>query len=146
MHDQATQQSVVATSSAGAEHYGIGAGLLELIGLQTALKQIGIKHGSVVRCDSSSGRALASRVGFGRTKHVDVKKAWNQETLVKRKIRLVEVTTLLNLADIGTKSFGRDRLIELATKVGLMDRDLHVRTFCYKDWRRIAIVRISFAC
>lgn len=120
LHFQSRQQSVVATSSAEAEFYGIGAGLLELLAASSMLKELHVEHTAEVMCDSSAGRALANRRGFGRTKHIDVKMAWIQETILKQQICLRATSSVDNLADLGTKSLTRERVRMLSEQLGLV--------------------------
>ena len=74
-------------------------------------------------CDSSSGRALAQKKGWGKCKHVDVKMAWVQESLTLHNIRLGAVRTEDNTADIGTKTLSQARLAMLSRRLGLEDMD-----------------------
>ena len=69
----------------------------------------------------SSGRALAQKKGWGRCKHVDVKMAWVQESLILHGIRLGAVRTDDNTADVGTKTLSQVRLAFLSRKLGLED-------------------------
>ena len=112
LHNNSRQQTVVATSSAEAEYYGIGGGLVETVGLLNALGELKQSVTTRVRSASCSGRALACKVGYGRTKPMDVKMAWIQPTLLDRDIKPASVTSTANVADIGTKSLSKDRLTE----------------------------------
>lgn len=119
LHCHSKQQTVVATSSAEAEYYGIAAGLAEGMAVRQFLSELNNKLDLVVRCDSSSGRAMSLKQGFGRVKHIDVKMCWVQKQLDRGVALLRAAQSLDNLADIGTKSLGRDRLLELTYKIGL---------------------------
>ena len=70
-------------------------------------------------CDSSAARAMANRVGLGRTKHVDVKYLWVQQVIQHRLARVAPVSSNENLSDIGTKRVPGDRLQELCRNIGL---------------------------
>jgi hypothetical protein len=121
IHYHSRQQTVVATSSSEAEFYGIGSGLLELIFVLNILIEMKLSPVATLLCDSSSGRALAQKKGWGKCKHVDVKMAWVQESLTLHNIRLGAVRTEDNMADIGTKTLSQARLAMLSRRLGLED-------------------------
>ena len=121
IHFHSRQQTVVATSSAEAEYYGIAAGLLETIGVKNTLSELGVEHRTSLFCDSSSARSLALKKGFGRCKHVDVKMAWVQEAIGQNGVSLRPIKSDDNVADIGTKSLGENRIRLLSEKLSLMD-------------------------
>ena len=54
--------------------------------------------------DSSSARQLAMRQGMGKVKHISGKILWVQQWVMEGKIMLIQIPTLWNLADLGTKS------------------------------------------
>ena len=121
IHYHSRQQTITATSSTEAEFYGIGSGLLELIFVLNMLIEMKLNPVSTLLCDSSSGRALAQKKGWGKCKHVDVKMAWVQESLTLHNIRLGAVRTEDNTADIGTKTLSQARLAMLSRRLGLED-------------------------
>jgi hypothetical protein len=96
-------QGIIATSSGEAELYGIGNALLEALGLRSQLSERGHDMEVHVRCDSSSARAIALRLGVGRLKHLDVKLLWIQEVLKQPHMKLTSIKSADNPADIGTK-------------------------------------------
>ena len=73
VHGHSRGQTVVATSSAEAEYYSLAAGLQEALAARSILQELDETVEIEVKCDSSAARAMANRVGLGRTKHVDVK-------------------------------------------------------------------------
>ena len=48
---------------------------------RSILQELGETVEIEVKCDSSAARAMANRVGLGRTKHVDVKYLWVQQVI-----------------------------------------------------------------
>jgi len=119
IHAHARQQTVVATSSAEAEYYSLGSGAIECLGVLSLLTEAGVPCSGQLRCDSSSGRALALREGFGRMKHVDVKMLWLQQVLSSGRLTLKATKGTENPADIGTKYLDAFRLSMLSEKIGL---------------------------
>ena len=70
VHGHSRRQTVVATSSAEAEYYSLAAGLQEALAARSILQELGETVEIEVKCDSSAARAMANKVGLGRTKHV----------------------------------------------------------------------------
>ena len=119
VHGHSRRQTVVATSSAEAEYYSLAAGLQEALAARSILQELGETVEIDVKCDSSAARAMANRVGLGRTKHVDVKYLWVQQVIQHRLARVAPVSSNENLSDIGTKRVPGDRLHELCRNIGL---------------------------
>ena len=59
--------------------------------------------------DSSSARQLACRQGCGRVRHISGKLLWIQEKTADNSFPLRPVSTVYNVADIGTKRLTRQR-------------------------------------
>ena len=117
---QSKQQSVVATSSGEAEFYGIGAGLVQALGVRSLLEELDVTATIRCFCDASAGRAVAGRSGLSqRTKHVAIKYLWVQEVARSGLCRLVACSTKDNHADLGTKALSRDRLEMLSRGLGM---------------------------
>ena len=110
VYAHARQQSIIATSSAEAECYAMSGAAVELFGIDSILKELGVRHRVVLRSDSSSGRSLANRRGLGRMKHIDVKCLWLQECVAQQKLVLQPVKSEDNPADVGTKHVSAGRL------------------------------------
>ena len=119
VHGHNRRQTVVATSSAEAEYYSLAAGLQEALAARSILQELGETVELEVKCDSSAARAMANRVGLGRTKHIDVKYLWVQQVIQHRLARVAPVSSNQNLSDIGTKRVSGDRLQELCRNIGL---------------------------
>jgi hypothetical protein len=113
------KQSVIATSSAEAEYYALATGAAETLAVVSLMQEIQIPVQGRLRCDSSAGRALAVRCGFGRVKHIDVRLLWLQQVLEQRRLTLEPVTSRENPADVGTKPVSAGRLEELCRRLGV---------------------------
>lgn len=120
VYGHSRQQTVVATSSAEAEYYAMAGATVEALGVRSLLLEIHQPVETTLRCDSSSGRALANRQGFGRSRHVDIKMLWLQ-SVVQSIIRLAAVSSKDNPADIGTKIMTAKRLRELTDRIDLYE-------------------------
>ena len=69
--------------------------------------------------DSSSAKQLASRQGVGKVKHIAGKWLWVQDAVLHKQVALIQVPTLWNLSDIGTKPLGAKRLRLLLHELGV---------------------------
>ena len=145
-HVHGRQQTVVATSSSEAEYYAMSSGAVESLGVSSLLKEIDEPCECTLWCDSSSGRALALREGFGRVKHIDVKMLWLQQVLASDRLSLRAVRGAENLADIGTKYLDSGHLNVLSERLGLVDpsNDGEVHMLC--DVRRDAAFLHRLRC
>jgi len=69
-------QASRALSVGEAEYYALVTGCAEGIGLQSVLMDLGVKAEVKVWTDSSTARAVASRRGLGKLRHVELKFLW----------------------------------------------------------------------
>ena len=69
--------------------------------------------------DSPSARQLAMKQGVGKAKHTAGKLLWVQDAVQNKVTHLVQVPTLCNLSDIGTKPLGAKRLHVLLYEIGV---------------------------
>lgn len=101
-------QGSIATSSGESEFYALVRGAAEALGLQAALADLGWAMRPKVFVDSSAAKAVSGRVGLGKTRHIEVRYLWVQQT-VRRKPRAsgtsrtfsVEPTSLCTSSDGG---------------------------------------------
>ena len=81
----------------------------------------------VLRSDSSVARAIASRLGVGRVRHLQTSCLWVQQWVAQHLLKVLPVPTEFNPADLGTKCFAAKRLRLLCYLVGLVrDNGDHV--------------------
>ena len=62
-----------------------------------------------VRCwvDSSAAKAMASRSGLGKTRHIEVRYLWVQEVARRKYVQIRKIAGTSNISDILTKPLGR---------------------------------------
>ena len=63
---------------------------------------------------------LASRQGVGKVRHLSGKILWVQEKVFDGTVSLRQVPTVWNVADIGTKCLGQQRMMVLMHETGLV--------------------------
>ena len=100
-------QTTVALSSGEAEYYSLASAVAEAIGVQSLLKDFGLKSKIKVELDSSAAKSMASRVGIGRTRHLEVKYLWVQQLVRAGTVRLKKIQGANNVSDILTKPKSR---------------------------------------
>ena len=79
-------QSVVATSSAEAELYGMNEGASRGLRLQSMLLELGIEVKLFLVTDSNAAKSFSSTRGLGRMRYVEVKDLWLQELVQKGRL------------------------------------------------------------
>ncbi len=114
-----TTQSTVATSSGEAEYYAMVRGAAEGLGLAAVMSELGWKMPVEIRVDSSAAKAVASRAGLGRTRHIEVRFLWVQEAVRRHRITIKKVSGKLNPADVMTKARGMGEIRGLLESVNV---------------------------
>eukprot|EP00972_Heterocapsa_arctica_P070392 10397150-Heterocapsa_arctica.AAC.1 len=72
-----------------------------------------------LRSDSSAGVAVASRRGFGRLRHLEIKQLWLQDEVRERRLYVHHCSGLHNVSDLLTKCITGVRYAELKEIIGL---------------------------
>ena len=80
------------------------------IGVRNLLSDMGITVSIQINTDASAAKAIASRRGCGRIRHIDVATLWVQEKVANGEVSIRKVAGAENLADILTKHVDRNIL------------------------------------
>ncbi len=96
-------QSLIATSSAESEYYGIVKAASVGLGAQAILMDLGFKFGLEVVTDASAAKAIASRLGLGKTRHIAVHFLWVQQRVKNGDFTVRKCWGGENPADLLTK-------------------------------------------
>ena len=91
-------QPSIAMSSAEAEYYA-----LRSLGLQSMMRELGLRKKIFVQTDSSVAKSFASQRGRGRMRHIEVKDLWLQEAICRSRLMVIKVQGEENPADVFTK-------------------------------------------
>lgn len=117
-------QQVVSLSSCESELNAMVSTLCDGIFLRKCLEFLtGATLEHYLFTDSSSARQLATRQGVGKVKHVSSKLLWVQDAVFNKQMMLVQIPTLWNLSDIGTKPLSANRLKLLLHELGVSTHD-----------------------
>ena len=120
---QSKKQPTVALSSMEAEYRGAALAACEAMWLQKLLNDLDVHLDSKVKlyCDNLSSVMLASNpVYHARSKHIEVHYHFIREMVVADQIDLEHVRTEDQVADIFTKSLGKDKFIHFRQLLGVM--------------------------
>ena len=112
-------QSIVAQSSGEAAYYAMVRAAAEGLGMQSIMSDLGWYPTIHLWVDSSAAKAMASRTGLGKVRHMEVKFLWLQQALRDRKFRLFKVDGKMNPADVGTKPHSWQDMKELLERIGV---------------------------
>ena len=85
----------------------------QALGLKALSMDVGISIKPMIKTDASAAKAIASRKGCGKVRHIDVATLWVQEKVANKEVRLVKVPGSENLADILTKHVDKPTLDRL---------------------------------
>ena len=106
-------QATVALSSGEAEYYSAVKAAAEALAIQAVARELGWEVKIRMHVDSSAAKAIASRIGLGKIRHLEVKYLWLQEVVKDRRLEIKKVHGQSNPADIGTKPLGSKVVREL---------------------------------
>ena len=73
------------------------------MGLRTLLADLGVDANIKILTDATTGKAIASKRGLGRVRHIDVSELWIQERVKSGDIEIQKIKNLFNPADLLTK-------------------------------------------
>jgi hypothetical protein len=113
-------QKTVATSSGEAEFYALTKAAAEGLGVQSVAADLGWELSLRIWVDSTAARAVASRTGLGKVRHLEVRYLWVQEALKGGRLQIKKVPGVDNPADVATKGLGEADATRLLGSVGGM--------------------------
>ena len=156
VHAWSRTQAIVAQSSAEAELYAATACAAELLWLRSFMGELGITMHPVVKEDASACIGLATRLGPGRVKHIEIKHLVLQLWVNEEKLSLEKVKSADQLADILTKPYQKTVLTTLAPRLGLLlacapvasaagELSVEMKTSPWVDYEMVQVSR-SVAC
>ena len=108
----------------------------EGLGMQSIMSDLGWFPTIHLWVDSSAAKAMASRTGLGKVRHMEVKFLWLQQALRDKKFRLYKIDGKLNPADVGTKPHSWQAMSPLLKKIGMDKEDeLDSNRVCQVNYR-----------
>ena len=83
-------------SSAEAEYYAIVTGAAEALAVQALAEKLDWKMSVRVHTDSSPAKAVTSRRGLGKLRHIELKYLWVQDLVQEQRIAIKKINGLDN--------------------------------------------------
>ncbi len=122
LETQVATQAVVALSSGEAEFYAVGRAAASAIMMRQFYEQVGLPVRAVIQSDSSAARGMASRIGCGKIRHLQIRDLWIQERVRSGDLLLEKALTADNTSDLGTKHIDAKRIEKLVGLAGMRFR------------------------
>ena len=113
------RQASPALSSGEAEYYAVVKAAAEALGLQALAADLGWQVKVQTRVDGSAAQAMASRLGLGRVRHMEVRYLWVQDAVNKKRFVIRKVSGKINPADVLTKPLTQVAMQALLLPCGL---------------------------
>jgi hypothetical protein len=127
-------QGTIAMSSGEAEYYAMVKAAAEGLGIQALAEDLGFQVKLRLWVDSTAAKAIISRIGLGKVRHMEVKYLWAQEAHKNGRFEVYKVPGELNPADVNTKP---ESATEMDGKLRSIGAHL-VRRAIEEPWDRIA--------
>lgn len=126
-------QTVIALSTGEAELYALNKAAAQALGLQSLLRDLGIELDIRIHTDATTGRAIATRRGLGKVRHIAVNELWMQEKVANGMMSIHKIKNKFNLADLLTKYLSKDDINQI---VDYMQHE-------FRDGRSLAAPELS---
>ena len=85
-----SKQATVAQSSGEAEYYAMVRAASEALGMQSVMRDLGWEATIRLWVDSSAAKSMASRIGLGKVRHLDLHELWLQDQVARGKVGIVK--------------------------------------------------------
>ena len=118
-----SSQTVVALSSGEAEFAALTKGASVDFGCQALFRDLGRELALTVSTDSSAAKAIATRRGVGRTRHLHTHLLCVQQRVKDKALTLRKIDGARNRADLGAKELAGPKVAEILERCGFELRD-----------------------
>ena len=125
-----TVQEPIGLSSGESEFYAAVKGGATVLGIESLLKDWGVKLMPVLvlKTDSSAAKGFACRRGLGRSRHVSTRLLWLQDAVSRARLHIRKVGTKEQLGDFLTKPMSQHWLRDMLPKMGIYFEDGRARS------------------
>ena len=114
------RQATPALSSGEAEYYAVVKAAAEALGMEALAKDLGWEVKVQLMVDSSAEKAIASRSGLGKVRHLEVRDLWVQDAVSRGRFVIKKVLGKLNPAGVLTKPLGQALAQKLIESYGVV--------------------------
>ena len=108
-----SSQSIIALSTGEAELYALNKASATAMGLKSLLADLGVYLEIKVFTDATTGKAMATRRGLGKVRHIAVNKLWIQDKIHNGDIRVIKIKNKFNPADLMTKNLTQAEIVQI---------------------------------
>ena len=108
-----SSQSIIALSTGEAELYALNKASATAMGLKSLLADLGVFLEIKVFTDATTGKAMATRRGLGKVRHIAVNELWIQEKIHNGDIRVIKIKNKFNPADLMTKNLTQAEIVQI---------------------------------
>jgi hypothetical protein len=105
-------------SSGEAEYYALIKAAAEGLGIQSIARDLGFEMTVRLWVDSSAAKAIVSRIGLGKVRHLEVKYLWAQEAHRSGRFQVKKIAGERNPADVLTKPLSAADMVPKMRSVG----------------------------
>ena len=105
-------------SSGEAEYYAMVKAAAEGLGIQALAEDLGFQVKLRLWVDSTAAKAIISRIGLGKVRHMEVKYLWAQEAHKNGRFEVYKVPGDINPADVNTKPESAREMNEKLQSIG----------------------------
>ena len=121
IHTSSRSQHVISLSSTESEFYASTSASIDTIYLKNIVSfLVGGSVEAVLHSDNSASRQIACKLGTSRLRHISGRLLWMQSKIRENVFRIIQVGTVWDVADIGTKLLPRDRHYMLLFMLGFV--------------------------
>ena len=106
-------QSLIALSTGEAELYALNKASATAMVLKSLLADLGVFLEIKVFTDATTGKAMATRRGLGKVRHIAVNELWIQEKIHNGDIRVIKIKNKFNPADLMTKNLAQAEIVQI---------------------------------
>ena len=115
-HSSSTQ-ATIALSVGEAEYYAL-VKAAEGLAMVALGRDLGYEFNLRIWVDSTTAKAIVTRLGLGKVRHMDVKFLWAQEALRRKLFEMRKITGERNPADVLTKAMSMVEMKEKIESIG----------------------------
>ena len=116
-------QAIIALSSGEAEYYGVVKATSTGLGCKSLMADLGQTTQLSVHTDAEAAKGIASRMGLGKTRHIQVHYLWVQERIRNGDLELRKVLGTENPADLLTKHLSSPDMLKYLSKFGAVHQE-----------------------
>ena len=111
-------QATIALSVGQAEYYALVKAAAEGLAMVALGRDLGYEFNLRIWVDSTTAKAIVTRLGLGKVRHMEVKFLWAQEAIRRKLFEMRKITGERNPADVLTKAMSMVEMKEKIESIG----------------------------